>query len=91
MRLVLKKLKKKLEGEKKTVNLVSLIFLTTQILRNMSGLIQWTSKAKRKPGKKSAGSKPNARRQRLLASRRRKARESAAKASKKTASEKLAE
>lgn len=51
----------------------------------MSGLIQWTSKAKRKPGKKSAGAKPNARRQRLLASRKRKVRASAAKVARKLA------
>jgi hypothetical protein len=51
----------------------------------MSGLIQWTSKAKRKPGKKGAGAKPNAQRQRLLASRKRKERASAAKASRKLA------
>jgi len=47
----------------------------------MSGLIQWSSKAKRKPGKKAAGAKPNPRRQRVLASRKRKQRASAAKAS----------
>ena len=41
----------------------------------MSGLIQWSSCAKRKPGKK-----PNAQRQRLWASRKRKQRESALKA-----------
>lgn len=46
----------------------------------MSGLIQWSSCAKRKPGKKSAGKKPNVQRQRLLASRKRKQRESALKA-----------
>lgn len=51
----------------------------------MSGLIQWTSKAKHKAGKKSAGAKPNARRQRLLASRKRKVRASAAKAARKLA------
>ncbi len=51
----------------------------------MSGLIQWSSKAKRKSGKKSAGAKPNARRQRLLAARKRKQKASAIKASRKLA------
>ncbi len=46
----------------------------------MSGLVQWSSCAKRKAQKKSAKSKPNARRQRVLAFRRRKIRQSAAKA-----------
>ena len=46
----------------------------------MSGLIQWSSCAKRKPAKKGPKSKPNANRQRVLAFRRRKIRESAAKA-----------
>ncbi len=49
----------------------------------MSGLVQWSSCAKRKPGKKAAGKKPNPQRQRLLASRKRKARLSAYKASRK--------
>jgi len=49
----------------------------------MSGVIQWSSCAKRKPCKKGPGKKPNATRQRLLASRKRKQRESALKASKK--------
>lgn len=43
----------------------------------MSGLIQWSSCAKRKSSKKGAGKKPNAQRQRLLASRKRKQRASA--------------
>lgn len=47
----------------------------------MSGLVQWSSCAKRKPGKKAAGAKPNPTRQRLLASRKRKMRASAEKAS----------
>ena len=51
--------------------------------RTMSGLVQWSSKAKRKAGKKAAGAKPNARRQRLLAARKRKLRASAEKAAKK--------
>lgn len=46
----------------------------------MSGKIQWSSCAKRKPAKKAAGSKPNAQRQRQLATRRRRQREQAAKA-----------
>jgi len=50
----------------------------------MSGVNQWSSKAKRKSGKKSAGSKPNPTRQRLLASRKRKVNASAAKAAAKT-------
>ncbi len=49
----------------------------------MSGLVQWTSRAKRKPGTKASGNKPNAQRQRLLAARKRKARASAAKAARK--------
>ncbi len=51
----------------------------------MSGLVQWSSCAKRKPAKKAAGTKPNAQRQRLLAARKRKARLSAYKASRKLA------
>lgn len=54
----------------------------------MSGLVSWSSKAKRKPVKKGAGKKPNAHRQRLLASRRRKERERAAKASAKVCASK---
>ena len=50
----------------------------------MSGLIQWSSKAKRKPAKKAAGAKPNPRRQRVLAARKRKLRASAAKAASKS-------
>jgi len=50
----------------------------------MSGIIQWSSKAKRKSGKKAAGAKPNATRQRLLAARKRKVRASEAKAAAKT-------
>ncbi|MFI3291015.1 MAG: hypothetical protein R3Y46_03945 [Opitutales bacterium] len=46
----------------------------------MSGLVQWTSRAKRKAKNKSAGSKPNAHRQRSLAARKRKINASAAKA-----------
>ena len=49
----------------------------------MSGLVQWGSRAKRKTVKKAKGSKPNARRQMLLASRKRKERASAAKAARK--------
>ncbi len=49
----------------------------------MSGLVQWSSCAKRKPLKKSSGAKPNAQRQRMLAARKRKARLSAYKASRK--------
>ena len=45
----------------------------------MSGLVQWTSKAKRKGQTKKAGSKANAHRQRQLASRKRKVNEKAAK------------
>ena len=51
----------------------------------MSGLVHWSSCAKRKPAKKAAGTKPNAQRQRLLAARKRKARLSAYKASRKLA------
>lgn len=51
----------------------------------MSGLVQWSSCAKRKPAKKTPGAKPNAQRQRLLASRKRKVRQSAYKASRKAA------
>ena len=46
----------------------------------MSGLIQWSSCAKRKSGKKGAGKKPNAQRHMLLASRNLKQRASAVKA-----------
>lgn len=46
----------------------------------MSGLVAWSSRAKRKPVRKAAGKKPNAHRQRALASRKRKAAECAAKA-----------
>ena len=49
----------------------------------MSGLVQWSSKAKHKAGKKPAGAKPNARRQRVLAARKRKINASAVKAAKK--------
>ncbi|CDE85394.1 unknown [Coraliomargarita sp. CAG:312] len=49
----------------------------------MSGLVQWSSCAKRKPLKKKPGAKPNPRRQRLLAARKRKIRASAVKASRK--------
>ena|GEM_PF-1119709 len=45
----------------------------------MSGLVQWSSCAKRKPSKK-VGSKPNPQRQRMLAARKRKLRLSAYKA-----------
>lgn len=48
----------------------------------MSGLVQWSSRAKRKPCKKSPGAKPNAQRQRVLAQRRRRLREKAAKSAK---------
>ncbi|MBE6413764.1 MAG: hypothetical protein E7035_04335 [Verrucomicrobiaceae bacterium] len=51
----------------------------------MSGLVQWSSCAKRKSSKKASGSKPNAQRQRMLAARKRKARASAYKASRKVA------
>ena len=46
----------------------------------MSGLIQWSSCAKRKCNNKGAGKKPNPQRQRLLASRKRKQQASAVKA-----------
>lgn len=45
----------------------------------MSGLIAWSSKAKRKPLCKGAGAKPNATRQLAAASRKRKLRERMAK------------
>ncbi len=54
----------------------------------MSGLVQWSSCAKRKPLNKRAGAKPNPRRQRQLALRRRKASASAAKAAKRAAKKK---
>ena len=77
-------MKKKLEREKKKGSLLRLnnfiFFNNNKKDSKMSGLIQWSSCAKRKPGKKSAGKKPNAQRQRLLASRKRKQRESALKA-----------
>ena len=49
----------------------------------MSGLVQWSSSSNRKPLKKKPGAKPNPRRQRLLAARKRKIRASAVKASRK--------
>ena len=41
----------------------------------MSGLVAWSSRAKRKPIKKAAGKKPNAHNLRALASRKRKIKE----------------
>jgi len=74
-------LKKKLASCKKILTLLTFTFTKTEIKDNkMSGLVQWSSCAKRKAQKKSAKSKPNARRQRVLAFRRRKIRQSAAKA-----------
>ncbi|MBR4597816.1 MAG: hypothetical protein IKO42_05420 [Opitutales bacterium] len=49
----------------------------------MSGLVAWSSRAKRKPVKKAAGAKPNAHKQRALAARRRKENERQAKAAQK--------
>ena len=51
----------------------------------MSGLVQWSSCAKRKGIKKGAGKKPNAQRQRMLAARKRKQRASAVKAASRVA------
>lgn len=51
----------------------------------MSGLVQWTSCAKRKTNKKGPGQKPNAQRQRLVAARKRKQLNSAIKAEAKIA------
>ena len=45
----------------------------------MSGLVAWSSRAKRKPVKKAASAKPNAHKQRALAARRRKENERQAK------------
>jgi len=46
----------------------------------MSGLVQWTSRAKKKPSSKRNGAKPNAQRQQVLAARKRKQKLSATKA-----------
>ncbi len=56
----------------------------------MSGLVKWTSKAKRKAKNKTPGNKPNAQRQRLLAARRRKVNEKAAKVEAKARKEAIA-
>lgn len=56
----------------------------------MSGLIAWTSKAKRKPICKAAGKKPNPTRQRAAASRSRKLRERLAKDANKARKEAIA-
>lgn len=56
----------------------------------MSGLISWTSKAKRKPLCKGAGSKPNATRQLASAAQKRKLRERMAKDANKARKEAIA-
>ncbi|MBO6102734.1 MAG: hypothetical protein J6P03_05715 [Opitutales bacterium] len=56
----------------------------------MSGLVAWSSRAKRKPIKKAAGKKPNAHNLRALASRKRKIKERNAKLAEKARKEAIA-